>query len=89
MSITSKSIRVFDPKNVEHVLWLGVMCEQAEKWGSLDNRMNLVEEVNSNPFGIKLDVRDALDWPHIHFVLCAAYAKAVLRKEAFVPLRSS
>ena len=28
---------------------------------------------------------DALEWPHVHFCICAVYAKAVLRKKAHVP----
>ena len=45
----------------------------------------LIEEINKNPMNIKLDQRDALDWPHIHFCLCGVYAKATLRGKAYIP----
>jgi hypothetical protein len=32
-----------------------------------------------------MDEMDVLDWPHIHFCLCAVYAKAVLRGKAHIP----
>ena len=57
----------------------------AESLGDPSNSINMVEDINDNPLNLVLDKRDALDWPHIHFVLCAAYAKAVLRGQAFVP----
>jgi hypothetical protein len=34
---------------------------------------------------VKLAKQDTLDWFHIHFVLCAAYAKAVLKGKAWIP----
>jgi hypothetical protein len=85
MSITTKFIKAFDPSTKEHVLWLGQMFDVAEKMHNVDNPIDYVLMVNTNPMGIKLDNRDALDWPHIHFVLCASYAKAVLRGKAFTP----
>jgi len=45
-----------------------------------------VAEINKNPMGVKLEQMEALEWPHIHFCICAVYAKAVLRKKAFVPV---
>jgi len=58
------------------------MMDMAENF---HNQTNLVKDINNNPLGIVLDDKDALDWPHIHFVLCASYAKAVLRGLAHVP----
>jgi hypothetical protein len=46
---------------------------------------SFVEDINTNPMKVVLDKRDALDWPHIHFVLCGVYTKAVLRGKAFIP----
>jgi hypothetical protein len=89
MSITSKFIKAFDPKDQEHVTWLGFMCDLAESMGDPSNHMHLLREVNKNPMKIKLEQRDALDWPHIHFVLCASYAKAVLSGRAFIPSPSA
>ena len=57
----------------------------AETMGDMTKQLNIVHQVNSNPMNIKLDTRDALDWPNIHFVLCASYAKAVLNKKAWLP----
>ena len=82
MSTTSKFIQAFDAKNVEHVAWLATMCDLAEKFGQ---SMDLVAEINTNPMNIKIPPKDALDWPHIHFCLCAVYAKAVLNGKAFIP----
>jgi hypothetical protein len=82
MSVTSKFIQAFDSKNVEHVAWLGAMCDIAEKLGEA---MDMQAEINKNPMNIKIQAKDALDWPHIHFCLCAVYAKAVLNGKAFIP----
>ena len=84
MSITAKFIKAFDPKNTEHVLWLGLMCDLAEGMADPASHLHLQREVNKNPMKITLEQRDALDWPHIHFVLCASYAKAVLSGRAFI-----
>jgi hypothetical protein len=61
------------------------MIDFAEMLGDPSKHVDLVREVNKNPMKIKLDPKDALDWPHIHFCLCAVYAKGVLRKKAWVP----
>lgn len=85
MSITSKFIKAFDPKNEIHVKWLGDMNDMAETMGDMSKQLHIVEKINTNPMKIKLESRDALDWPNIHFVLCASYAKAVLKGRAHVP----
>jgi len=84
MSNTSKFIKEFDVKSKAHVEWLSHMCQIAETL-SPDNAKNMMTEINKNPLEIKLDHMDVLDWPHIHFCLCAVYAKAVMRHEAFIP----
>jgi hypothetical protein len=80
MSITSKFLKSFDPENKDHVVWLACMMDLAESMGDPAKSINMINEINANPFGIVLEKKDALDWPHIHFVLCAAYAKAALKK---------
>jgi len=85
MSITSKFIQAFDCKNEVHVNWLSHMIDVAESMNDPTTHIKLVEEVNKNPMKIVRGQRDALDWAHIHFCLCAVYAKAVLRKKAFIP----
>jgi len=85
MSITSNFVSAFDCNNQEHVNWLSKMIDFAEMLGDPSKHVDLVREVNKNPMKIKLDPKDALDWPHIHFCLCAVYAKGVLRKKAWVP----
>lgn len=85
MSTTSKFLKVFDPKNQSHVVWLSQMMDLAENMGDPSKSMNVIGDINKNPFGLVLEKKDALDWPHIHFVLCAAYAKAVLQGAAFIP----
>jgi len=85
MSNTSKFLSAFDPKNKDHVDWLSQMMDLAETMGDPAKSVNMVRDINTNPMGIQLEKMDALDWPHIHFVLCASYAKAVLRGLAHVP----
>jgi hypothetical protein len=86
MSVTAKFIKAFDSQNQSHVKWLSRMIDVAEKMGDPSSDSNLVNEINKNPMGVKLEQMDALEWPHIHFCICAVYAKAVLRKKAHVPL---
>ena len=85
MSITAKFVKAFDSKNVTHVKWLSHMIDLAESMSDPTAHITLVAEVNMNPMKIELDHRDALDWPHIHFCLCAVYTRAVLRGQAFIP----
>jgi hypothetical protein len=84
MSITSKFIKEFRPDSEDHVKWLSKMVDFAETM-SVEKPGDIVAETNKNPMKIKLDAKDALDWPHIHFCLFAVYAKAVLKGKAFIP----
>jgi hypothetical protein len=84
MSITSRFIKAFDPANERHIKWFAHMVDLAESL-SPEKAVTLVAEINMNPLNIDLDHREALDWPHIHFCLCAVYSKAVLRGLAFIP----
>lgn len=84
-TITSKFIKVFDCQNKSHITWLAHMIDLAESMNDQSAHIKLVEEINMNPMKVKIDTRDALDWPHIHFCLCAVYAKAVLNGKAFIP----
>jgi hypothetical protein len=84
-SVTSKFVKEFDPSNSVHVKWLAHMTDVAENFNDPNKPMSIVEEINSNPMNIKIEDRDALDWFHIHFVISAVYAKAVLRGKAFIP----
>jgi hypothetical protein len=88
MSVTAKFLKAFDPKNRDHVEWLAKMCNVAEMMNDPENAVDYISHVNINPFKVVIDNRDALDWPHIHFVLTASYAKAVLRGNAFIPSRT-
>ena len=89
MSITSNFVTAFKPSNQEHVKWLSNMIDYAEMLGDPQKHVDLVKEINKNPLKIKLETKDALDWPHIHFCLCAVYAKAVLRGQAWIPTVSA
>lgn len=84
-SITSKFIKVFDPKDKTHIDWLQGMTTMAEGMDDPMIHVNMVENINANPMKVRLEKRDALDWPHIHFTLMAVYAKAVMKGQAFVP----
>jgi hypothetical protein len=61
------------------------MIDVAENMSDPSSKSTLVPEVNMNPMKIELGQMEALEWPHIHFCLCAVYAKAVLRGKAFIP----
>ena len=81
----SKIHQGFQADNKDHVTWLASMCTMAEKMADPMQNIRLVDSVNKNPMKVVLDKNDALDWPQIHFVLCATYAKAVLRGQAWIP----
>lgn len=85
-STTVQFLTAFDPLDKKHVVWLKKMIDLAENMGDPKAHHNMVKSINSNPFGVTLPERDALDWPHIHFVLCARYAKAVLSDRAWIPV---
>ena len=84
-SPTVKFLTAFDPLDKAHVRWFKKMIDMAESMSDPSANITMVASINSNPMGVELDHRDALDWPHIHFVLCAAYAKAVIKGRAWVP----
>lgn len=86
MSVTSRFITAFDAQNQSHVKWLSRMIDVAETMGDPSRDSVLIKEINKNPMGVKLEQLEMLEWPHIHFCICAMYAKAVLRKKAFVPV---
>jgi hypothetical protein len=83
---TNRFLKAFDPTKESHVLWLRDMMTLGK---TIDKGHDFVKEVNANPMGILLSVQDALDWPHIHFVLGMAYARAVLTSGAFIPSRTT
>ena len=84
-SLSQKFLSVFDPVKESHLLWLKKMIDVA---GSMHPEKNsdLVNEINMNPMGLKIKSQDALDWPHVHFVLSATYARAVLAEKAWLPI---
>ena len=86
MSVTTRFIKAFDAQNQSHVKWLSRMIDIAEGMGDPSKDSVLVTEINKNPMGVKLEQLEVLEWPHIHFCICAVYAKAVLRKKAYVPV---
>lgn len=85
MSVTSKFVKSFDSQNQSHVEWLARMIDVAEAMSDPTRQSTLITDINSNPMKIELVQMDALEWPHIHFCLCAVYSKAVLRGKAFIP----
>jgi hypothetical protein len=85
MSVTTKFIKAFDSQNQSHVKWLSRMIDVAEHMADPSREITLVADINTNPMKVELSHMDALEWPHIHFCLCAMYAKAVLRGKAWVP----
>lgn len=84
MTTTSSFVSKFDSRNQSHVEWLSQMINMAENMGP-EKKFDMIAEINKNPMGLVLSSKDALEWPHIHFCLCAVYAKNVLRGKAHVP----
>ena len=82
---TAKFMKAFDPSNETHVKWFSRMTGLSEAMNNPSEAIKLNEEINKNPMKITLSQLDTLDWFHIHFVLCASYAKAVLKGTAFIP----
>lgn len=82
---TTKFVTAFDALDRAHVTWLKKVMDMAGMMGDPKGELNMINIINANPFGVKLAKQDALDWPHIHFVLCASYARAVLCGRAYVP----
>lgn len=80
----SRFLKAFDSKNEKHVTWLAHMTKLSETMNDPQQSITLNAEVNLNPMKIKLPHNDTLDWIHIHFVLCASYAKAVLAGKAWI-----
>ena len=83
--MASPFIKAFDPMKQSHVAWLKKMTDIAETMGDPKRHIALMVEVNSNPMGVKLDHRDALMWPEIHFGVAMKYTKAVLNSQAIIP----
>ena len=85
MSSSAAFLKAFDPADEKHVRWFRKMTELAETMSDPNQAIHLNSEINLNPMKVKLSQQDTLDWFHIHFVLCAAYAKAVLKGKAWIP----
>jgi hypothetical protein len=84
-TITSRFIQKFDCANESHVKWLQKMTVLAPTLGDPTARNQIVDEINANPMNVKVTTVEALDWPHIHFVLATAYATKVLTGKAYIP----
>jgi hypothetical protein len=82
---TAKFMKAFDPSKESHVKWFKRMTDLSESMNNPNEAITLNAEINMNPMKITLSHPDTLDWFHIHFVLCASYAKAVLKGTAFIP----
>jgi hypothetical protein len=89
MSVTSQFVKAFDPADEAHVTWFKVMTDTAEAFADPAKAVDIVALIRTNPMKVHIKEQDALDWFHIHFVLCAVYAKAVLKGQAFIPKSSS
>ena len=82
---TAKFMKAFDPSSESHVKWFKRMTELSEAMNNPNEAIKLNAEINKNPMKITLSQLDTLDWFHIHFVLCASYAKAVIKGKAWIP----
>jgi hypothetical protein len=84
-TVTSRFLKKFDPSQKSHVAWLKKITDIAESLVDPSKPQYIVAEMNINPMKVEMSHLEALDWPHVHFVLCAAYAKAVFKCKAWVP----
>jgi hypothetical protein len=78
-------IKSFDPMNADHVKWLKKMTDLAEIMGDPTKQYSLLDDINSNPMGLKLSKSDVLNWVEIHFGIAMKYTQAVLKSQAIVP----
>ena len=85
-TITSRFLKAFDAKNPKHVKWLQHLTSIGDTLGDPNKHQALTGELMMNPMKVNVSHIDALDFPHIHFVLSAAYSKAVLTGKAFIPI---
>jgi hypothetical protein len=86
-TITSRFIKSFDAKNPKHVSWLQHLTKLGDTMGDPNKQQTLTAELMRNPMKVDVSHIDALDFPHIHFVLSASYSKAVLTGKAFIPIQ--
>lgn len=84
-TVTTRFLKKFDTTNEAHVKWLQKMTVLAPSLGNPHAQNTVVKDINNNPMNIQVSSVEALDWPHIHFVLATAYATAVLTGKAFIP----
>ena len=87
-TVTSRFIKKFDATNEAHVKWLQRMTILAPTLGDPYKRNHVVKEINDNPMRVQVSDVEALDWPHIHFVLATSYATKVLTDKAYIPSTS-
>jgi hypothetical protein len=74
MASVNDFIQAFDPSNNQHIIWFKRMVWCGENMMDV----NILDEVNRNPMGLKLD--KVLDWAQIHFCLAMKYTKWSLRE---------
>jgi hypothetical protein len=87
-TVTSRFIKAFDPASMKHVKWLQHITKLGDGMGDPAKQQTLTAELMENPMKVEVNHIDALDFPHIHFVLSAAYSRAVLFGKAYVPLQT-
>jgi len=84
-TVTARFMKTFDPKNPIHVKWLQHLTSIGETIGDPNKQQTLTGELMMNPMKVDVTHVEALDFPYIHFILSAAYSKAVLTGKAYVP----
>jgi hypothetical protein len=84
-TVTKRFLNAFDPGTKTHVVWLKEMTDMAETLADPNKPQDIVAMMSRNPMKVKFSQSEALDWPHVHFVLCASYARAVFNCKAWVP----
>ena len=83
--IVTQFITKFNPTKRAHVMWLVKVHQSLETMDT--TKSHLPDLINQNPMKINFDVKNMMDWVHVHFALNFKYAKAVLCAEpgVFVP----
>ena len=78
-TITKKFSEAFHSTNEKHVRWFKSLHDATQEEKSVD------KVLAANPFGIKPNKAEMLEWIHIQFILSMKYAHCVLEGKAWVP----
>jgi hypothetical protein len=84
-TVSVRFLKAFDPSVKDHVAWLKKVTDSAEALADASKPQYIISQMKENPMNVTFSHSEALDWPHVHFCLCAAYTRAVFNLKAWVP----